>query len=156
MSNEIGARLHGRLAFVLVVASLLLLVGCGATGSTSTGNAPTASQTSTSKLCQHVSTINQSLTRLASIGDNTTVSEVKAAQQNLTNALDAVDALPGSGGSALSTLKSTNDQLAAALKDLPDSATVGQVGPRLSTFKGKVSQAQAAAAQLASTLHCSS
>ena len=95
--------------------------------------------------------------QLADVGENTTVGEVKAAQAKLTGALNVLAALPlpsGSGSGTLSNLKSANDQLAAAIKDLPDSATVGQVGPQLQTFKGKVAQAQAAATKLATTLNC--
>ena len=139
-------------AVILLLAALAMLVGCGTGGTTSSG-IPTG--TATSKLCERIITINQTLTQLATVGDNTTVGEVKALQQKLSTALDALDKLPGAGGPTLSQLQDANDQLEAAIKDLPDDATVGQVGPRLQDFKGKVSNAQAAASKLASALHCS-
>lgn len=136
---------------MLAMAALLMLAGCSTAGTTSSG---TTTATATSKPCQRIATIDQTLTQLSTVGDNTTVGEVKAIQQKLTTALDALDKLPGTDGSALSNLQSANDQLTEAIKDLPDSATVGQIGPRFQVFRGKVSQAQAAVAKLASTLHC--
>lgn len=136
---------------ILAMAALMMLAGCSTAGTTPSG---TTTATATSKPCQRIATIDQTLTQLSTVGDNTTVGEVKAIQQKLTTALDALDKLPGTDGSALSNLQSANDQLTEAIKDLPDSATVGQIGPRFQEFRGKVSQAQAAVAKLASTLHC--
>lgn len=150
-ASNIDIRPHAWAALVLMMMmmALLLLVGCGSAGATSSG-------TSTSKLCQSVAAVNQALTQLSTAGDNTTVGEVKAIQQKLTPALDALANLPNGGGSTLSNLKSANDQLATAIKDLPDSATVGQVGPRFQDLRSKASQAQAAVTKLSSTLHCTS
>lgn len=53
MSNKRGIRMHGRITFVLVVLSLLLLVGYSSARVTSTGSVSAASP-STSKLFQHV------------------------------------------------------------------------------------------------------
>lgn len=146
---------HACIALVGAVA-LLLLVGCGTTTTPSASNESASPTGTTSKVCQRLTTINQSLTQLANVGEKTTIGEVKAAQQKLTNALNAVPALPGNAGDALSKLQSANDQLAAAIKDIPDSATVGEVGPRLQDFKGKVTQAQESATKLTSTLKCTS
>ena len=139
---------------ILLLAALTMLAGCSTVGTTASGSGTTSTATATSKPCQRIATLDQTLTQLATVGDNTTVGEVKAIQHKLTPALDAVDKLPGTDGSALSSLQSANDQLTEAIKDLPDSATVGQVGPRFQAFKGQVSQAQAAVTKLASTLHC--
>ncbi len=126
---------------------LLLLVGCGTTTSqTTTGT--------TSTICQQIQTINQSLTTLAGIGDKTTVGEVKAAQQKLTKALDALAKLPVGNGSTLNDLRQANDQLAAEIKDMPDSATIGEMGPRLQQFKQNVTKAQTATTKLSSLLQC--
>lgn len=146
--------MHSRLALTLAAAALILLTGCSAPTFASN---PTATGTPTAparKACQPLGTINQTLTQLAGIGDHTTIGEVKAAQQKLASALNVLAALPGSRGSAYNTIKSESDELAAAVKDMPDSATVGQAGPRLQEFKGKTAQAQAAATKLASTLNC--
>jgi uncharacterized phage infection (PIP) family protein YhgE len=138
-------------ATIVALAALVVTAGCATAGTNSPG---TATATTLSKPCQRLAEINQTLTQLAEVGDNTTVGEVKAIQQKLTTVLDALDKLPGTEGSALNKLQAANDQLTEAIKDLPDSATVGQVGPRFQDFKGKVSQAQAASAKLASALHC--
>ena len=146
--------MHTRLAWALAAAALILFTGCSAPASVST---PTATGTPTGsdrRACQPLGTVNQTLTQLAGTGDNTTIGEVKAAQQKLDGALTALAALPGSRGSAYDTIKSASDQLAAAVKDMPDRATVGQAGPRLQEFKGKAAQAQAAATKLASLLNC--
>jgi hypothetical protein len=126
---------------------LLLLVGCGTTTS------PTTTGTS-STICQYIQTINQSLTTLAGIGDKTTVGEVKGAQQKLTKALDALAKLPVGNGSTLNDLRQANDQLAAAINDKPDSATVGETGPKLQQFKQNVTKAQTATTKLNSLLKC--
>lgn len=126
---------------------LMLLVGCGTTTSpTTTGTAST--------ICQHIQTINQSLTTLAGAGDKTTVGEVKGAQQRLTKALDALAKLPIGNGSTLNDLRQSNDQLAAEIKDMPDSATVGEMGPRFQQFKQNVTKAQTATTKLNSLLKC--
>ena len=138
-----------------LVLALLLFAGCGASTAPATSGTPTASPTTVaSQLCQRLTAVNQALAGLAGVGDNTTVGEVKAAQQKLTNALNAYAALPGGGGDTLSKIQAANDQLGAALRDLPDSATVGQIGPRLQGFKDIVAQAQSAATKLTSTLSC--
>lgn len=138
---------------------LLLLVGCGAattpaTTTTATTTATATTTTTASTLCQRMQPINQALAQLAGVGDNTTVGDIKAAQQKLTTALNALSLIPASEGSALTDLKAANDQLAAEIKDLPDSATVGEVGPRLQNFKANVTKAQTAATKLTSLLKC--
>ncbi len=153
-STELGHQRWGWATFVLLTA-FLLLAGCSTGAATTTGTASaTGTRPGTTLLCQGVATINQLLTQLSTTGSNTTVGEVRTVQQKLTTALDTLDKLPGSSGPALSNLQSANDQLAAAIKDLPDSATVGEVGPKFQEFKGKVSDAQSAAAKVASTLNC--
>lgn len=140
---------------IILMAALLLFAGCGTTTTSTSGANTSASAGAASKLCQRLATINQSLTQLSTVGDNTTVGEVKAAQQKITDALAALGRLPGEG-TALSSLQAANDQLAAAIKDQPDSATMGQVSVKLQDFKGKVTQAQTAATKLSSVLKCGS
>ena len=141
---------HSR-AIVLLMAALLaalmLLAGCSTT---------TSATDTTSNLCQRLTTINQSLTQLSNVGEQTTVGEVKAIQQKITNALGVLTKLPGGGGSALSDLQNANNELTAMTKDKPDSATIGEVSPRLQDFKDKVAKAQTAATKLSSTLKCGS
>lgn len=141
----------GWAAFVLLLAALALLVGCGTAGTSSSGS---TSSGATSKLCQGVAKANQALSQLSTAGDNMTVGQVKAIQQKLTTALNALAKLPAGGGSALSNLKSANDQLTAAIGNLPDSASVSQAGPQLQNLKGKAAQAQTAVTRAGSTLHC--
>ncbi len=137
---------YSRIAIILL-AALLLLAGCAAT-SVSSGNV-------TNKICQGLASVEQPLNQLANVGDQTTVGEVKALQQKVTNALSVLTKVPGlSDSSALSDLQQANDQLAAAIKDQPDSATMGQVGPKLQDFKSKVAQAQSKLNSMKSTFKC--
>lgn len=147
---------HTRIAVALVVASLLLLVGCSSIGGGSTSSGTAESTGAASQFCQRLANVNQALKQAATIGTNTTVGEVKAAQQKLTNALNKLEELPGSGDSALKDLQSANDQLAATIAGLPDSAQVGQVSSQLQAFQSRVAKAQTAVTRLTSTLHCAS
>jgi phage-related protein len=137
---------HSRLAIILL-AALLLLAGCGATSISTAGV--------TNKICQGLASVEQPLNQLANVGDKTTVGEVKAMQQKLTTALNALGKVPGlSDSSALSQLQQANEQLTQAIKDQPDDATMGQVGPKLQDFKSKVSQAQSKLNSMKSTFKC--
>lgn len=147
---------HTRTAVALVVAALLLLVGCGSTGGGSTSGGSGATTGASSQICQRLANVNQSLKQVATIGTNTTVGEVKAAQQKLTNALNKLEQLPGSGDTALKDLQTANDQFAATIAGLPDSATIGQVSSQLQAFQVRVAKAQTAVTKLTSTLHCAS
>lgn len=147
---------HSRLACILIAVPLLL-GGCGTTTATSsTSNGAVSTTRSGSSLCSHVTTINQALTQLSNIGDKTTVGEVKAIQQKLTTALGLLSKLPNGGGSALKNVETVNHQLAAAIRDKPDGATLGQTSAQLQSLKGKVAQAQGGVTKLASLLKCSS
>ncbi len=136
---------HSRVAIILL-AALLLLAGCGAT-SISTGGV-------TNKICQGLAAVEQPLNQLANVGDQTTVGEVKAIQQKLTTAIGVLSKIPGLDGSTMSDLQQANDELTAAIKDQPDNATMGQVGPKLQDFKSKVAQAQTKVNSLKSTFKC--
>jgi len=137
---------HSRIAIILL-AALLLLAGCGAT-SISPANV-------TNRICQGLASVEQPLNQLANVGDQTTVGEVKAIQQKLTTALGVLGKIPGlSDSSALSSLQQANDELTATIKGQPDSATMGQVGPKLQDFKSKVAQAQSKLNSMKSTFKC--
>ena len=70
-------------------------------------------------------------------------------------ALNALGKVPGlSDSSALSQLQQANEQLTQAIKDQPDDATMGQVGPKLQDFKSKVAQAQSKLNSMKSTFKC--
>ena len=135
-----------RIAIVLL-AALLLLAGCGATSISTAGV--------TDKICQGLASVEQPLNQLASVGDQTTVGEVKAIQQKLTTALGVLGKIPGlSDSSALSSLQQANDELTAAIQGQPDNATMGQVGPKFQDFKSKVAQAQSKVNSMKSTFKC--
>ncbi len=143
---------RARVAFVLGVALVgLLLVGCGTTNASSSN-----SSTAGNAACQYLASINQALTKLSTLGNNATVGDVKSAQQKLTPALNALASLPFGKGSAIENLKAANDQLAAAVKDLPDSTPVSQVSSQLQALKNKIAPAQDKVAKLSSTLNCTS
>jgi phage-related minor tail protein len=137
---------HSRLAIILL-AALLLLAGCGATSISTAGV--------TDKICQGLAAVEQPLNQLANVGDQTTVGEVKALQQKVTNALGVLTKIPGlSDSSALSQLQQANDELTAAIQGQPDDATMGQVGPKFQDFKSKVAQAQSKLNSMKSTFKC--
>ncbi len=136
---------HSRIAIILL-AALLLLAGCGATSISTAGV--------TDKICQGLASVDQPLNQLANVGDQTTVGEVKAIQQKLATALAVLNKIPGLDPSTLSGLQQINDELTAAIKDQPDSATMGQVGPKLQDFKSKVAQVQTKVNSLKSTFKC--
>ena len=137
---------HTRVAIILL-AALLLLAGCGGTSGASGGV--------TNRICQGLAAVEQPLNQLANVGDQTTVGEVKALQQKVTTALGVLGKIPGlSDSSALSQLQQANDQLTEAIKDQPDDATMGQVGPKLQDFKSKVAQAQSKLNSMKSTFKC--
>ncbi|HEY7341582.1 MAG TPA: hypothetical protein VH591_11920 [Ktedonobacterales bacterium] len=139
--------MHRSRIAIILLAALLLLAGCDATSVSTSGV--------TNKVCQSLAAVEQPLNQLANVGDQTTVGEVKAMQQKVTTALGVLGKIPGlSGSSAFSDLQQANDQLAAAIKDQPDDATMGQVGPKLQDFKSKVSQAQSKVNSLKSTFKC--
>jgi hypothetical protein len=136
---------HSRAALILL-AALLLLAGCGTTSGSSGGV--------TNKICQGLAAVEQPLNQLANVGDKTTVGEVKAMQEKLTKALGVLDKIPALNGTALSKIQQANDQLTEAIKDQPDSATVGEVGPKFQAFKSEVAQAQSKVNSLQSTFKC--
>jgi hypothetical protein len=59
-----------------------------------------------------------------------------------------------SDSSALSSLQQANDELTATIKNQPDDATMGQVGPKFQEFKSKVAQAQSKVNSMKSTFKC--
>lgn len=137
---------RSRIAIILL-AALLLLAGCAATSVSTSGV--------TDKICQGLASVEQPLNQLANVGDQTTVGEVKAMQQKLTTALGVLTKIPGlSDSSAVSSLQQANDQLTAAIQGQPDSATLGQIGPRLQDFKSTVAQAQSKVNSMKSTFKC--
>ena len=137
---------RSRIAIVLL-AALLLLAGCGATS--------ISPASVTNRICQGLASVEQPLNQLASVGDQTTVGEVKTIQQKLTTALGVLGKIPGlSDSSALSSLQQASDELTASIKDQPDNATMGQVGPKFQDFKSKVAQAQSKVNSMKSTFKC--
>ncbi len=138
-------------AILLGVLVLLGLVGCGSTSSPSSTLPGNAKAT----VCQGLATINQSLTSLSNIGENTTVGQVKPVQMKISTVLTGIDKLIPSGlGSTLSDLQSANNQLGAAIQSYPDTATLGQTSIRLQGFKDQIAKAQSAQTKLASGLKC--
>jgi hypothetical protein len=141
-----------------IVIALVLLAGCAGAKTPSTAAPATASPPmATTKICQPIQSVSQSVTQLSNIGDTTTVGQVRAAQQKLTVALGTLGAMPAAHGNAYDSLKSMNEQLTAAVnavKDKPDSATVGQVGPQLQAVKAKAAAAEPATTQLATAFSC--
>src|SRR5690348_16744840 len=137
---------RSRIAIILL-AALLLLAGCGAPSISTAGV--------TDKVCQGLATVAPPRNQLAGVGDQTTVGEVKAVQQKRTTALGVRGKSPGlSDSSALSSIQQANDELTAAIQGQPDSATMGEVGPKFQDFKSKVAQAQSKVNSAKSTFKC--
>ena len=144
----------GRTMIVLGVLLLgLVLAGCGSTASPSPSETSTAGARATA--CQTLGNIDQHLTTLSQVGENTTIGEVKSIQTKIATSINVVDKLiPGDMGPKMSDLQAANNQLEASIQSYPDNATIGQTSTRLQGFKDQVARAQAAEAKLASGLKC--
>lgn len=136
-----------------VLLLVLVLAGCGSTASESPSSTSTPGARATA--CQTLATIDQHLTTLSQIGEQTTVGEVKALQRKIAVSIPVMDKLiPGEMGPPMSSLQAANNQLGASLQDHPDTATIGQTSGQLQWIKEQVAKAQAASAKLASGLKC--
>lgn len=146
-----------RMSVLLVV--LILLIGATSCGTTSTTAPASTTPSDTSKACQALTAIETSLTKLSTVGENTTVGEAKTIQQQIAAKLTTLSNLtariPGASGAAVDTLTTAINQLGASLQGMSDNATLGESAPKLQEFKGVVTQAQSAQAKLASVLKCS-
>lgn len=139
----------------MIVCGVLLLVltGCGSTAAASPSGTPTAGARTTA--CQTLAKIDQYLTTLSKVGENTTIGEVKAIQKKIETALIGLDkVIPSDMGPRLSDLQAAVNQLGASIQDYPDNATIGQTSTKLQGFKDQVARAQAAEKKLASGLKC--
>ena len=148
---------------LVALALLLGLASCGTAATTTTSSTPTPSATTTtattSRACQSLASIGVLLGQLATVGDNTTVSDVKTIQQKIATSLDALSTLvshTGASGTTLQQLQTANDELGATLAGMSDTATIGESVPKLQEFKAKVLKAQAAQTLLATVLSCGS
>lgn len=142
-----------------LLVGLILLIGATSCGTTSTSAPPTASPSDARiKACQALTSIETSLAKLSSAGENTTIGELKTIQQEIAAKLTTLSSLtsriPGASGSAVDSLTTANNQLGETLQGIPDNATLGESAPRLQEFKGKVTQAQNAQTKLATVLKC--
>jgi uncharacterized phage infection (PIP) family protein YhgE len=148
-------RHHLSLVKALLLPLLLTLVVLCACGQNSAPGNSSLSAKAKSAACQSLATVNQSLTSLANVGDNTTVGTVKAAQQKIASALNKLDTvLPNSNGPVLTQAQAANDQLGQTLQDYPDSATIGDTSVKLQGVKTKATSVQEKATQLSSSLKC--
>ena len=144
----------GRIVIVWgVLLLVLVLAGCGSTASPSPSETSTAGARATA--CQTLANVDQHLASLSSVGENTTIGEVKSIQTKISTALTGLDKLiPGDMGPKMSNLQAANNQLEASIQGYPDNATIGQTSVRLQGFKDQVARAQAAETKLASGLKC--
>lgn len=134
------------LVVVVALAAVLVLAGCTSS----------AISTTKEKLCQPVTTINNSLASLSNIGENTTVGEVKSATQKVATAVNTLDKIvPDNASSTLNDVKAANDNLMSAIQGLPDDATLAQSSVKIQDFKARVANAQTTVTKLASSLQCS-
>ena len=142
-----------------LLVGLILLIGATSCGNTSTSASPTAAPSDAkAKACQALVSVETSLTKLSNVGENTTVGEVKAIQQQIAQKLSTLssllDRIPGASGAAADSLATANNQLGDTLQGMSDNATLGESAPKLQEFKSKVVQAQNAHTKLTSALHC--
>jgi hypothetical protein len=154
-TREKGEKVPMKRTMILwgVLLVLVLLAGCGSTASSSPSATSTAGARATA--CQTMTNIDQHLTSLSQVGEQTTVGEAKTLQRRVAASITVVDKLiSGELGPRLSNLQAANNQLGTTLANYPDTVTIGQISTKLQGFKDQVSKAQAAAADLSSGLKC--
>ena len=132
---------------------VLVLAACG--GATSSSPSATSTAGARATACQTLANIDQHLTTLSQVGEQTTVGEVKTLQRRVAASITVVDKLiPGDMGPRLSDLQAANNQLGTSMQNYPDTATIGQTSPKLQGVKDRAAKAQAAEKKLASGLKC--
>lgn len=147
---------HVSLLIVLLVA-VLTLAACGSatTAPPSPSGSPTVSAKSVA--CDGLATINKALASLSETKSSTTVGDVQAAQQKVTNALNAIASkIPAASGPLLDQIKSANDQVAAKIAGYPPETPIGQTSVNIQNFKSAVATVQSKTTALASALQCPS
>src|SRR5262249_13217605 len=122
---------------LLLLALMPVLTSCGTSAATSTSS-PTATSATSATSATTATTastaqaapfrggvaVGQSLTSLSQVGNNTTIGEVTATQQKIATQLNAVAArIPGENGPVLTRLETANNEITAAIANLPDTAT---------------------------------
>lgn len=147
---------HGSLLIVLLIM-MLTLAACGS--SSATTPPPSGSSTSSAKAaaCNGLSTINQALTSLSGTQVDTTVGDVQAAQQKVTNAVNTIASkIPATSGQLLDQIKAANDQLTAKLAGYPPNTPIGQTSVKVQDVKTTAASAQSKTTAIASRLKCPS
>lgn len=144
----------------LLIVSLIMMLVFAACGSASTTPpSPSGSSASSAKAsaCNGLSTINQALTSLSGTQVNTTVGDVQAAQQKVTNAVNTISSkIPAASGPLLDQIKAANDQLTAKLAGYPPNTPIGQTSVKVQDVKTAAASAQSKATAIASRLKCPS
>jgi hypothetical protein len=157
----------------IVLVSLLALAACSTTStSVSTSAAPAHSTSKTSAVaavapastatvatghtaCASLARINQKLGSLLTAGANTTVGEVKAIQQRVTNTLNSIQArIPASSGALLTQVRTANAQLTAQLQGYSDTTPISKTPVSPTKLKAAVLYAQSRVTQLGASLKC--
>ena len=141
---------------IVLLIMMLMLAACGS--SSATTQPPAGSSTSSAKAtaCNGLSTINQALTSLSGTQVNTTVGDVQAAQQKVTNAVNTIAKIPAASGPLLDQIKAANDQLTAKLAGYPPNTPIGQTSVKVQDVKTTAASAQSKTTAIASRLKCPS
>lgn len=140
---------------VVMLVATLMLAACGSNSTPAASPSGTSTAPAKTAVCNGVTGINQALTSLSGVSVNSTVGQVKSAQQRVANRLNAIESrMPSGSGALLSQIKSANDQLATKIQGYPDTTPIGQTSVNIQDLKATVANAQAQTARLATALNC--
>lgn len=142
-------------ALFTVLVFVAFISGCGTTSAPQASPTPNATSAARTAACNGLATIDEGLASLATVGTNTTIGEVKAKQQKISETLTNISArMPEGTGTALDRLIAANAQLGTTLQGYPDSATIAQTSIKLQELQSKVASAQNASQNLGARLQC--
>lgn len=141
--------------FTVLVLMAFIISGCGTTSTPQASPTPNATSAARTAVCNGLATIDAGVASLATAGTNTTVGEVKATQQKISQTLTNISAkMPEGTGGAVDRLIAANTELGATLQGYPDSATFAQTSIKLQEFQSRVASVQNASQNLGTRLQC--
>lgn len=129
----------------LIALPLFLLVGC-------TSESPQSIQEKQAELCTQLARFNTAVVTLKSMGPNSTVGDLRAAQDQVRTTFNDVKTTAGTVRAAKAEeLEQAYNQLDRTVREIPETATLQQANESIAT---DVAAVEAAEAQMRSGLNC--